>query len=163
MSNVFGLSKDQVRVISPFVGGAFGVGLRPQYQLFLAVLAALELKRSVRVVLTRDQMFTLGYRPAGDPDASPSAPIRTERSSRSSTMPSQVTSTFEDYQESIVNWSSLLYHCDNVKLTYQLAQVDTYTPCDMRAPGAATGVYALETRHGRAGLCRRHRSASSCG
>jgi len=26
-------------VISPFVGGAFGSGLRPQYQLFLAVLA----------------------------------------------------------------------------------------------------------------------------
>src|SRR5262245_31059093 len=33
--NVFGLSKDDVRVVSPFVGGAFGSGLRPQYQAFL--------------------------------------------------------------------------------------------------------------------------------
>lgn len=35
--NVFDLSKDAVRVISPFVGGAFGSGLRPQHQLFMAV------------------------------------------------------------------------------------------------------------------------------
>src|SRR5215475_3472562 len=62
--NVFGLSRDDVRVVSPFVGGAFGSGLRPQYQVFLAVLAAQELKRSVRVSLTRQQMFTFGYRPA---------------------------------------------------------------------------------------------------
>src|SRR4051812_48707228 len=61
--NVFGLSSGDVRVLSPFVGGAFGSGLRPQYQLFLAVIAALVLERSVRVVLTRDQMFTFGYRP----------------------------------------------------------------------------------------------------
>src|SRR5262249_6312535 len=47
--NVFGLSRDDVRVVSPFVGGAFGSGLRPQYQLFLAVMAARELKRPVRV------------------------------------------------------------------------------------------------------------------
>ena len=44
VASVFGLSKDDVRVLSPFVGGAFGSGLRPQYQLFLAVMAALELE-----------------------------------------------------------------------------------------------------------------------
>ena len=59
LCNVFGFSKDDVRVVSPFVGGAFGSGLRPQYQVFLAVLAARELKRSVRVALTRQQMFSL--------------------------------------------------------------------------------------------------------
>ena len=63
VTSAFGLGKDDVRVVSPFVGGAFGSGLRPQYQLFLAVMAALELKRSVRVELTRDQMFTLVHRP----------------------------------------------------------------------------------------------------
>ena len=42
---VFGLSTDDVRVVSPFVGGASGSGLRPQYQLALAVMAARELKR----------------------------------------------------------------------------------------------------------------------
>src|SRR5262249_36539415 len=60
---VFSLPREDVRVLLPFVGGAFGAGLRPQYQVFLAVMAALELKRSVRVTLTRRQMFSLGRRP----------------------------------------------------------------------------------------------------
>jgi xanthine dehydrogenase YagR molybdenum-binding subunit len=64
LANVLGMAPDKVRVISPFVGGAFGAGLRPQYPLLLAAMAARMLRRSVRVVLTRQQMFTLGYRPA---------------------------------------------------------------------------------------------------
>jgi len=38
----------------------------------------------------------------------------------------------------------MMYRCDNVKLSYQLAKLNTATPCDMRAPGAAIGVTALE-------------------
>ena len=64
VASVFGMPLDKVRVLSPYVGGAFGSGLRPQYELPLAVLAARALKRSVRVALTRQQMFTLGYRSA---------------------------------------------------------------------------------------------------
>jgi xanthine dehydrogenase YagR molybdenum-binding subunit len=55
------------------------------------------------------------------------------------------TSRFEDFQENVVNWSGLLYHCDNVRLDYRLAQLDTYTPIDMRAPGAPLGIFALES------------------
>ena len=64
LCGVFKMKPDDVRVVSPFVGGAFGSGLRPQYQVVLAVLAARALKRSVRLVLTRQQMYGLGYRPA---------------------------------------------------------------------------------------------------
>src|SRR5262249_53403205 len=49
---------------APYMGGGFGSGLRPQYQAVLAVLAARALERSVRVVLTRQQMYGLGYWPA---------------------------------------------------------------------------------------------------
>ena len=55
------------------------------------------------------------------------------------------TSRFEDYQENDVNWAGLLYKCDNTKFTYKLAQLDLYTPIDMRAPGGVTGMYALES------------------
>jgi xanthine dehydrogenase YagR molybdenum-binding subunit len=144
ITHVFGLPKDDVRVLSPFVGGAFGSGLRPQYQLFLAVMAALELKRSVRVVLTRDQMFTFTYRPGGLQDVALGAnPDGTLQAIRHDAI--DETSTFEDYQESVVSWSALLYHCDNVATSYKLAKIDTYTPGDMRAPGAPTGVFALES------------------
>ena len=61
VQKIFGLDKSQVRIFAAFVGGAFGSGLRPQYQLPLAVMASLALKRSVRVTLTRQQMFTFGY------------------------------------------------------------------------------------------------------
>ncbi len=40
LCSVFGMKPDDVRVMSPFMGGGFGSGLRPQYQVALAVLAA---------------------------------------------------------------------------------------------------------------------------
>jgi CO/xanthine dehydrogenase Mo-binding subunit len=64
LCGVFGMEPEDVRVMSPFVGGGFGSGLRPQFEVVLAVLAARALRRSVRVVLTRPQMYVLGYRPA---------------------------------------------------------------------------------------------------
>jgi xanthine dehydrogenase YagR molybdenum-binding subunit len=144
ITHVFGLSNDDVRVLSPFVGGAFGSGLRPQYQLFLAVMAALELKRSVRVTLERDQMFTFTYRPDALQEmaigANPDATLQAIRHDAIG-----CTSRFEDYQESVVSWSAMMYRCDNVTTTYKLAQIDTYTPGDMRAPGAPTGMFALES------------------
>ena len=45
VSQVFGLGENKITVKNPFVGGAFGSGLRPQYQLILAVMSALQLKR----------------------------------------------------------------------------------------------------------------------
>src|SRR5437764_12904819 len=64
LCSVLEMGPEEVRVMSPFVGGAFGSGLRPQFQAVLAALAARALKRSVRLVLTRQQMYVLGHRPA---------------------------------------------------------------------------------------------------
>jgi xanthine dehydrogenase YagR molybdenum-binding subunit len=133
-----------VRVVSPFVGGAFGSGLRPHYQLFLAVMAALALERSVRVVLTRDQMFTFSHRPETINRVSLGAgPDGTLLALRHEAL--AATSRYEDHQEVVVNWSGLLYDCDNVELGYRLAQLDIATPGDMRAPGAPLGLFALES------------------
>ncbi|SEL90840.1 xanthine dehydrogenase YagR molybdenum-binding subunit [Roseateles sp. YR242] len=143
VSRVFGLPARKVTVRNPFVGGAFGSGLRPQYQLLLATMAALALKRSVRVVLTRQQMFTIGHRPetwqrvrlAANDQGQLTAVIHEAVAE---------TSRKEDYVEVVVNWSGQLYRCDNVRLDYQLVDLDQYSPMDMRAPGAAHGVHALE-------------------
>ncbi|MBO1076080.1 xanthine dehydrogenase family protein molybdopterin-binding subunit [Roseomonas marmotae] len=144
VTNVFGLSQDMVLVVSPYVGGAFGSGLRPQYQLHLAVMAALALKRSVRVSLTRDQMFTFGYRPATINHVA----LGADRDGGLQAVKHAVvanTSTYEDYQEVVANWSGLAYACENVDLQYRLAQTDLHTPLDMRAPGAPLGMFALES------------------
>ncbi len=142
--NVFELPPDKVRVLVPFVGGAFGSGLRPQYQLFLAVMAAIGLKRSIKVSLTRQQMFTFAHRPQTIQHVALSA-------APDGTLTSLVheafaeTSRFEDYTEQVVNWSSTLYPCKNVKLSYKVATLDLYTPSDMRAPGATWGLFAFES------------------
>ena len=144
LTNVFGLKPDQVRVLNPYLGGGFGSGLRPQYQLFLAMLAAQELKRSVRVTLTRDQMWSFTYRS----EALQTIALGAEPDGRLTALRHdavQGTSQYEDYQEVVVNWSGVLYRCDNVALGYQLVKLDTPTPGDMRAPGAVTGVFAIET------------------
>jgi len=143
VSRIFGLSKDKVTVRNAFVGGAFGSGLRPQYQLALAVMGALALKRSVRVVLTRQQMFTFGHRP----ETWQHVRLGAEADGKLVAVTHDAvaeTSQNEDYVEVVVNWSGQLYQCDNVKLDYRLVRLDHYSPIDMRAPGAAHGVHALE-------------------
>jgi xanthine dehydrogenase YagR molybdenum-binding subunit len=143
LCKVFGLRKKNVRVVNHHVGGAFGSGLRPHAHAFCAVMVSLALKRSVRIVLSRQEMFTVGYRP----DTLHEIGLACDREGRLQAVTHDcvaATSQFEDYQENLVNWSGLLYHCDNVRLGYRLAKLDTCTPCDMRAPGAASGVTAFE-------------------
>ncbi|RZN02650.1 aldehyde oxidase [Bradyrhizobium genosp. SA-3] len=143
LCGVFGKKPDDIRVLSPYVGGAFGSGLRPQYQVVLATLAALALKRPVRVVLTRQQMYGLGYRPmtiehvalGAKPDGTLDAVTHEAIA---------VTSRFEDFARNDTGWGEQLYKSPNSRLSHKLVHLDVATPCDMRAPGAASGVCALE-------------------
>ncbi|WP_114948273.1 xanthine dehydrogenase family protein molybdopterin-binding subunit [Microvirga calopogonii] len=137
------LAPERVRVLSPFTGGAFGSGLRPQYQAVLAALAALALRRSVRVVLTRQQMYGLGYRPAMTQriELGAKADGTLEAIAHDAVT---VTSQYEHFYRQETGWSGLLYECPNTTYAHRLAPLDLPTSCDMRAPSAATGVYALE-------------------
>ena len=143
LCKVFKLQPGAVRVMSPYMGGGFGAGLRPQYQVVLAVLGANALKRPVRVMLTRAQMYALGYRPASIERLALGA-------SSSGTLDSMqheaiaVTSQFEEFARNDTGWGNLLYKSPNAKFDHKLVKLDLPTSCDMRAPGAATGVYALE-------------------
>ena len=140
---VFGLKSDDVRVMSPFVGGAFGSGLRPQYEVVLAVQGALQLKRSVRLVLAREQMYGLGYRPATIERVALGA--RADGSLDAITHEAiAMTSQYEEFSRNDTSWSALLYKSSNAEYEHKLSRLDVPTPSDMRAPGAASGVYALE-------------------
>jgi xanthine dehydrogenase YagR molybdenum-binding subunit len=143
LCKVFRMKPDELRVMSPYMGGGFGAGLRPQYQVVLAVLGAQALKRPVRVVLTRAQMYALGYRPASIERLALGA-------NSGGTLESMtheaiaVTSQFEEFARNDTGWGNLLYKTPNATFGHQLVKLDLPTSCDMRAPGAATGVYALE-------------------
>ncbi len=141
---VFGLDPEKVIVKNDFVGGAFGQGLRPKHHLFLAVMASLDLSRSMKVEMTRREMFYLSWRPSCVQTVSLAADAdgRLEAVMHHAV---HATSRHEDYQENVANWSGLAYKCDNVKISYELVKLDLATPGDMRAPGAASGLAALET------------------
>lgn len=140
---VFGLPESQLTLLNTFVGGAFGSGLRPQYNLLLAMVGALHLRRAVRVVLTRRQMFTFGHRPeiwqrvrlAAETDGTLKALIHEAVGE---------TSRVDDFTEMVTKWSGTLYHCENLRGDYRLLPLDLPTPLDMRAPGAASGLFPLE-------------------
>lgn len=143
LCRVFGCSPDDLRVVSKFMGGGFGSGLRPGYQVYLAVMAARELKRSVRVSMTRQQMFTFTHRPATWQRVA----LGAARDGRLEAVIHEAiaeTSRFEDYSETVVDWSGVIYSCENVRLSHRVAKLDLHTPGDMRAPGATWGMYALE-------------------
>jgi len=109
----------------------------------LAALAARALKRPVRLVLTRQQMYGLGYRPAMIQQIELGANTRGTLDSIAHEAIT-TTSQFEEFYRQETGWSGLLYKCANAKYVHKLARLDLATPCDMRAPAAAPGVYALE-------------------
>jgi len=143
LCGIFGMKPQDVRVLNPYMGGGFGSGLRPQFNVVLAVLAARALQRSVRLVLTRQQMYGLGSRPE-----------TIERIALGATADGTLTaitheaiamtSRNEAFARNDTTWSAMLYRCPNTTFTHKLARLDITTPCDMRAPGATTGVHAVE-------------------
>jgi xanthine dehydrogenase YagR molybdenum-binding subunit len=144
VANVFGLHFKDVNVISPYVGGGFGSGLRPQYQLFFSVMAALTLKRHVRVTLERSQMFTFGHRPPTLQKTRFGADAQGKVTAMYHEAIAE-TSRYEDYTEVVVNWAPMLYPAANTVMKYKLVPLDVYSPLDMRAPGGSTGIHAIES------------------
>jgi xanthine dehydrogenase YagR molybdenum-binding subunit len=144
VARALGVPAENVRVLSPFVGGAFGAGLRPWANTFLAALAARQLRRPIKVVLTRAQMYTIpGYRPCAVQTLRLGATRQGELVAVQHDATAE-TSAYEEYSENVVNATRYLYACPNVRTRYRLAALNVNTPTPMRGPGEATGVYALE-------------------
>jgi xanthine dehydrogenase YagR molybdenum-binding subunit len=110
----------------------------------LAVLAARALQRPVRLVLTRPQMYQIGYRPAMiqkiamGANAGGTLDVITHDAVT-------ITSQYEDFWRQETGWSGALYKSPNAKYAHRLAKVDLATSCDMRAPSATTALFALES------------------
>ena len=144
IAHVFGIAEDRVRVVSPFVGGAFGSGLRSWPHVTIAALAAREVGRPVRVELSRREMYTsVGFRPRTEQrDA-----LGARRDGRLTAIVHEAigqTSAYEEYTENLLGPARMTYACPNVRTRYRLVTLDTNTPCAMRAPGVVSGTFALE-------------------
>jgi xanthine dehydrogenase YagR molybdenum-binding subunit len=144
LARLFGIDEKNVRVITKFLGGAFGSGLRSWPHVPAACIAAKMVKRPVRVKLTRRQMFTMvGYRPMAWQKIAAGATKDGKLTGITHHAISN-TSRYEDYREGIVNASHYLYECPNVNTSYKILPLDVNTPTWMRGPGEATGSFAIE-------------------
>ena len=142
---VFGIPADNIRVVSPFVGGAFGSGLRTWPHVTLAALGARMAGRPVKLMLSRREMYYgVGYRP----HTVQRVALGASRDGRLAAIVHDgypETSTYEEFSEALLNASRFLHSCPNVYTRHRIAPMNVHTPTYMRAPGEASGVFALES------------------
>jgi xanthine dehydrogenase YagR molybdenum-binding subunit len=144
VAHLLGLPLSRVRVLAPFVGGAFGMKALVWPNATLAAMAARHVGRPVKLMLTRPQMFTSnGHREEqeqrivlGATRQGRLTAIRHEKLS--------VTSPFDDWAEPATGVSSQLYACDAFEGVHRLIRGNTMTPTFTRGPGEALGVSMLE-------------------
>jgi xanthine dehydrogenase YagR molybdenum-binding subunit len=143
---VFGLDPQQVRVISPHVGGGFGSKYRAHADVILAALAAqLVAGRPVKLVLTRQQMFSLvGYRTPTIQHVRLGADGGGRLTAISHDVVEQ-TSRIKEFAEQTGVCTRLMYAAPNRRTTHRLAALDVPVPEIMRAPGECPGMFALES------------------
>ncbi|HZD40629.1 MAG TPA: molybdopterin cofactor-binding domain-containing protein, partial [Terriglobales bacterium] len=144
IAHVFGISEDDIRVISPYVGGAFGSALRTWPHVTIAALAARQTGRPVRLELSRRELYTaIGFRPHTLQRVALGAKRNGELKALIQEATAQ-TSQYEEYAELTLEPAQITYSCPNVRSRFRLVEMHTNTPCPMRAPGIATGTLGLE-------------------
>jgi xanthine dehydrogenase YagR molybdenum-binding subunit len=145
IANTFKIPAENIQVYSEFVGGGFGMALRTWPLEIATVMASKQLKKPVKLVITREQMFTMvGNRPATHQKIGLGANKDGKITGITHTAYGQ-TSTYENFTEGVVAMSKFMYQSENVNTNYNVVPLDTGVPIWMRGPGEATGAFALES------------------
>lgn len=144
VARTLGLSPDKLRVVCPFVGGGFGCKGSVWSHVVLAAMAARQAGRPVKLVLERAQMFgPVGGRPRTEQRIAMGA-ASDGRFTAISHDSLTTTSMIEDWTEPCAIVTRMLYDTPNQRTTHRLARLNVGTPTFQRAPGEATGTFALE-------------------
>ncbi|MFE7975905.1 xanthine dehydrogenase family protein molybdopterin-binding subunit [Streptomyces shenzhenensis] len=145
LAMAFGVPESSVRVLVPYVGGGFGAGLRAWPHVILTAMAARVLRRPVKLVLTRPQMFTsVGHRPSGVQWLRVGATRDGELLALNHR--SLISLSMEDNDfEPFASATAFAYRCPNVITQDRQARINIAVPTSMRAPAEAQGNFALES------------------
>jgi xanthine dehydrogenase YagR molybdenum-binding subunit len=145
LAAVFEMPVERIRVLSPYMGGGFGCKGGVWSHVALAAMAARVVKRPVKLVLSRQQMFgSVGHRPR----TIQTVALGAGRNGKLQAIAHDVlahTSSFDEFIESSGLITKMLYAAPNVRTTHRLARLDVATPTYMRAPGESSGSFALES------------------
>jgi len=145
VAQAFGLPRDNVHVICPFVGGAFGSKVPVWTHTILAAMAAKVVNRPVRVELTRQQMFS------GTGHRTPTFQTIALAATRDGNLQAirhhseMVTSPVGDWVETCgLGSTNVLYDAPAIEFDHVVHTVNVSQPSFMRAPGECPGTYAVE-------------------
>ncbi|HEX4412971.1 MAG TPA: xanthine dehydrogenase family protein molybdopterin-binding subunit [Lacipirellulaceae bacterium] len=145
LAQMFGLPRENVRVITKFVGSGFGSKLWPWTHCALAVAAARQLGKPVKLVLSRKMMFqSAGHRP------------RTQQRVRlGATTDGKLVSLMQDYVSNLAMLDGYFENCSeatvfhysvpNLRAKFGRARRNIGSPTSMRGPGAVPGLFATES------------------
>jgi xanthine dehydrogenase YagR molybdenum-binding subunit len=145
LAGLFGLELSAVQVLSEHVGGGFGAKGVIRLPVIAASMAALVIGRPVRVVLTRQQLFSMvGYRTptlhrvrlGADADGMLTAVDHIVHTQ---------TSTVLEFAEQAAVYARIMYATPNLRTRHRIAALDVPTPRYMRGPGEAPGAFAIES------------------
>lgn len=139
------LDEDQVTVDAAYVGGGFGSKLYMHAEAVLAALAARELARPVKVVLTRRQVFTLtGHRP----EMIHRVRLAARRDGRLTALGHDVNmqaAAAEPWVEQAATVARSLYAAPNRLTRHFITNLDIKAAEAVRGPGELPGLLAIET------------------
>ncbi len=145
VATAFKLPPERVRVISKYVGGAFGSKVDTHPHVILAVMAAQVSRRPVKLALTRQQMYALaGYR-------SPTiqrVQLGAQRDGQLTAIAHDIveqTATIHEFADPTAVPTRVMYAAPNRRTTHRLARLDVPATAWMRAPGECPGMFALES------------------
>lgn len=145
LAALFAMDPADITVTSEHVGGGFGSKGTPRPQPVLAALAARHVGRPVKLALHRSQLPALvGHRPSTIQrvrlGAGPDGVINS--------LAHEVityTSTLKEFVEQAATPARTMYTSPNSRTTHRVTALDVPSPSWMRAPGEASGMYALES------------------
>jgi xanthine dehydrogenase YagR molybdenum-binding subunit len=141
----FGIPPNNVRVICPFIGGAFGSAGGTWPHQIMAAFAARQVRAPVKLVLTRKQMYNgIGYRPASRQRLA----IGADRAGAITAIVHEgrtESARYQLFEDSITGPAKFLYNSPNMRSTYRVVPLDVNVGCPMRGPGATPGSFVLES------------------
>ena len=144
LATTFDLPPENVRVISPFLGGGFGTKGSPWPYVAIAALASRTVGRPVKLVLRRQEMFSgTGHRAYTRQHMEMGA-----RSDGTLTLlcnsSVKETSMTEEWSENTGQMTNMMYGCENVETTDKIVRLNKMMPIAMRGTSYAAGSVSLE-------------------
>jgi xanthine dehydrogenase YagR molybdenum-binding subunit len=144
IAGMLGVEPENVRLFSYFIGGGFGSKGFTWPHSVMAPMAAKHVGRPVKIVLSRQQMFTCnGHRSRTIQKIS----LGAESTGKLMAIIHQTlgeTSFVEEFVEQAGVATKMIYDAPNLDVSHGIVRLNKGTPCPTRAPGEAPGTYALE-------------------